>query len=482
MKFLIPRCSFALGLLVLVSVSVTGSSAGNSSPHNGNFRVVLDSPPGHDKKTRLMLKNKIQSSVADVDLRAMVDRAKMEFKTISAKTKQIGEEAREIVDKFKDNLQHYSRRELGIYAALTVALTVTLKNVVFAKSSSKTIDLGKINYILASASAIVAMQKLAPILEFKRKKGIANSLDLALTPSIVSSDGKTYIRTVKKSLKQKSYSTSASVSAQARPAQVVIDTVAAFYPETEPVVTRSLPASHNAVINTMSPSMRRSLKAHRIRVRGGAAAGGLMEKLEIGGYFAAWYALNVVYNIINKKVLNVLPAPLIVGTIQFGIGALYCVLVWLLKFRPCPKLTKSGTKAVASVVKMFKSVAIVALTAASASAFAPSQFGVRTVTSLNQVFQYGKYDDKLWDNDAKKAVYAAWDPNAPRTVDNFNPFETFEGNSPDASGMFPGEMRYKDPTRGDVSFAKMMEERAEADERAANPKAGDAPGCAGCKN
>lgn len=74
-----------------------------------------------------------------------------------------------------------------------------------------------------------------------------------------------------------------------------------------------------------------------------------MERLEIGGYFAAWYALNVVYNIVNKKVLNVLPAPLIVGSIQFGIGALYCALVWLLKFRPCPKLTKEGTKAVTSV-------------------------------------------------------------------------------------------------------------------------------------
>ena len=58
----------------------------------------------------------------------MVERAKKEFKTVSEKTKQIGEEALVIVDKFKDNLQHYSRKELGIYAALTVALTVTLKS------------------------------------------------------------------------------------------------------------------------------------------------------------------------------------------------------------------------------------------------------------------------------------------------------------------------------------------------------------------
>jgi len=349
MKFPILKISLLLGLLTFLSVSVTGSNADASSRNTGNFRVVLDSPPGNDKKTRVMLKNKIQSSVADVDLRAMVERAKKEFKTISAKTKHIGEEAREIVDKFKDNLQHYSRKELGIYAALTVALTVTLKTLVFSKSSSKTLDLEKINYILMSASAVVAMQKITPVIEFKRRKGFANPLDLALTPSIVSSDGKTYIRTVKKTLKQKSYRTYTSAPAQARPAQVVIDTVAAFYPDVEPTVTRSLPASHNAVINNMSPSMRRSLKARRIRVRGGAAAGGLMERLEIGGYFAAWYALNIVYNIVNKKVLNVLPAPLIVGSIQFGVGALYCILVWLLKIRPCPKLTKEGRKSVASV-------------------------------------------------------------------------------------------------------------------------------------
>lgn len=124
MKFPISKISLVLGFLAIFTVSVTASK----SPNTGTFRVVLDSPVGNDKKTRVMLKNKIQSSVADVDLQAMVERAKKEFKTISEKTKHIGEEAREIVDKFKDNLQHYSRKELGIYAALTVALTVTLKS------------------------------------------------------------------------------------------------------------------------------------------------------------------------------------------------------------------------------------------------------------------------------------------------------------------------------------------------------------------
>ena len=57
-----------------------------------------------------------------------IEHAKKEFRAISTKTKLIGEEARDIVELFKDNLKHYSRREIGIYAALTVALTVTLKS------------------------------------------------------------------------------------------------------------------------------------------------------------------------------------------------------------------------------------------------------------------------------------------------------------------------------------------------------------------
>jgi hypothetical protein len=79
-------------------------------------------------------------------------------------------------------------------------------------------------------------------------------------------------------------------------------------------------------------------------------------------------------------------------------------------------------------------------------------------------------------------VYNKWDPSKERSTRNFNPFETFGGNTPDASGIYPGESRYKDPTRGNVSFAIMMAERKEAEERAANPKPGSAPGCAGCKN
>lgn len=127
---------------------------------------------------------------------------------------------------------------------------------------------------------------------------------------------------------------------------------------------------------------------------------------------------------------------------------------------------------------------VVALSAliAGASAFTTSPaFGVgRKSTAV--YFEYGEYDEKLWDNDAKKDVYGKWDPSQPRTSKNFNPFETFDGNSPDASGKYPGEKWYKDPIRGDVSFTLMMEERKEAEEREKNPKPGDVPGCPGCRN
>ena len=44
------------------------------------------------------------------------------------------------------------------------------------------------------------------------------------------------------------------------------------------------------------------------------------------------------------------------------------------------------------------------------------------------------------------------------------------------------QSRYKDPQRGDVSFAIMMEEKADAEARVASPKAGEEKGCPGCQN
>ena len=51
----------------------------------------------------------------------------------------------------------------------------------------------------------------------------------------------------------------------------------------------------------------------------------------------------------NKKLLNIIPAPLSVATIQFFIGGLYISTLWLLRVRPTPKLTPQGVEVLSKV-------------------------------------------------------------------------------------------------------------------------------------
>jgi solute carrier family 35 protein E1 len=48
------------------------------------------------------------------------------------------------------------------------------------------------------------------------------------------------------------------------------------------------------------------------------------------------------HTVINKKLLNILPAPVTIGTIQLGIGGAYAALLWLLRLRATPQLTQKG--------------------------------------------------------------------------------------------------------------------------------------------
>lgn len=50
----------------------------------------------------------------------------------------------------------------------------------------------------------------------------------------------------------------------------------------------------------------------------------------------------IIVTVANKKVLNVLPAPLTVASIQLGIGAIYVCTLWMLNIRTVPKLSPSG--------------------------------------------------------------------------------------------------------------------------------------------
>jgi len=74
--------------------------------------------------------------------------------------------------------------------------------------------------------------------------------------------------------------------------------------------------------------------------------------------------------------------------------------------------------------------------------------------------------DGIWSFDAKKWVYEQWDPEKPRTYENFNPFERNDESAMcDTNGCFPGQSRgYKSPMRPDQSWEIMQKERAAMDE------------------
>jgi hypothetical protein len=70
--------------------------------------------------------------------------------------------------------------------------------------------------------------------------------------------------------------------------------------------------------------------------------------------------------------------------------------------------------------------------------------------------------DGIWSFDAKKWVYEQWDPEKPRTYENFNPFERNDESAMcDTNGCFPGQSRgYKSPMRPDQSWDIMNKEKA----------------------
>ncbi|KAL7142646.1 hypothetical protein ABFS83_08G137900 [Erythranthe nasuta] len=63
----------------------------------------------------------------------------------------------------------------------------------------------------------------------------------------------------------------------------------------------------------------------------GGAKVGFLEKnpaLVTGFFFFMWYFLNVIFNILNKKIYNYFPYPYFVSVIHLFVGVVYCLLSW----------------------------------------------------------------------------------------------------------------------------------------------------------
>mmetsp|Transcript_6687 Transcript_6687/g.8749 ORF Transcript_6687/g.8749 Transcript_6687/m.8749 type:complete len:417 (+) Transcript_6687:335-1585(+) len=92
-----------------------------------------------------------------------------------------------------------------------------------------------------------------------------------------------------------------------------------------------------------------------VNLRGGGAEGkmflspALLQNVKVLSYFALWYFLNVMYNIYNKKLMNVLSLPASIGTVQLLVGAVYSHMKWISKISKGPKLTSEGKLAVKRV-------------------------------------------------------------------------------------------------------------------------------------
>ncbi|GAA0156745.1 secondary carrier transporter [Lithospermum erythrorhizon] len=60
-------------------------------------------------------------------------------------------------------------------------------------------------------------------------------------------------------------------------------------------------------------------------------------RVKMGTYFATWWALNVVFNIYNKKVLNAFPFPWFTSMLSLAAGSLIMLISWAFRIAEAPK-------------------------------------------------------------------------------------------------------------------------------------------------
>eukprot|EP00897_Mesotaenium_endlicherianum_P005158 jgi/Mesen1/4670/ME000241S03710 len=71
-----------------------------------------------------------------------------------------------------------------------------------------------------------------------------------------------------------------------------------------------------------------------------AEASEMTKTIQLGSLFGLWYLFNIYFNIYNKQVLKVFPFPFTVTTIQFAIGGILVLTMWLTRLHKAPKVTK----------------------------------------------------------------------------------------------------------------------------------------------
>ncbi|RXH99378.1 hypothetical protein DVH24_011703 [Malus domestica] len=78
------------------------------------------------------------------------------------------------------------------------------------------------------------------------------------------------------------------------------------------------------------------------------------QRLKIGLYFATWWALNVVFNIYNKKVLNMFPYPWLTSTLSLATGSLMMLVSRATRIAEAPKTDLGFWKTLLPATKRLK--------------------------------------------------------------------------------------------------------------------------------
>jgi solute carrier family 35 protein E1 len=66
---------------------------------------------------------------------------------------------------------------------------------------------------------------------------------------------------------------------------------------------------------------------------------------KVSFYVLGWYAFNIVFNILNKSMLNIFPCPWFLSAFQLGASALFMCALWATGLHPAPQVSSKLIKA-----------------------------------------------------------------------------------------------------------------------------------------
>lgn len=77
--------------------------------------------------------------------------------------------------------------------------------------------------------------------------------------------------------------------------------------------------------------------------------------LAVAVYFTLWYALNIAYNLYNKRIANHFPLPYTTAAIQLACGFFWILPIWVCGTRPVPRIEAAGFRSL-FVIAFFHAV------------------------------------------------------------------------------------------------------------------------------